>query len=816
MSEDALEEAINDISGGSAICFVGAGFSWGATDAQGKLVPSVADLCAEICEFPGLQNEKTAQLTDLAEFCNDDPVLKQRLVIHLINRLTACIPSDAHYRVMNMPWRAVFTTNFDDVAERALKGHGPLVVTPVFDVRNLRSDRRPLYYLHGRASDFLDGVDDPQIVLSESNYLEIRNQNRNLYSAFENEIHCASTIVFIGYSLRDAEIATRLFAIDGMREKSVVICGSSETMVTLSRLKKFGTPYPIGVDGFAARLPDAKNISALRRDEKNLNFVNRREPVAAKSEVESSDVDGLLLSGDFDYSAFANQQRQSNLTPEYCIVRSRHIEAIFNAKVNRFLVTSDLGNGKSVFLNQMIFEGHARGFEIFSIETQLPEIFAELDVLLASPSKRMFIIDSLVRFRKVVRYIGKRLPSTSMLVCASGQNFDEASYASIIDDMGGAYREIDLNGLDTAELANWDRLLERWGFWEGRIEESSVDRIRFLQTQCGAENRSIVLSLFRESRLSKKIDEIVSFFLTKSPQHSKAFIAILINSICQNHVDWLRIVDWLDIDNAELRTAVLSSPVGDFMSGRHSWYEFTSTELASYIFNNYDFEVDQIVEVYTKIVRETAYSANDPRGGYDARENLKELMRYRFLTRLFSRPALGDIAINAVYQRLSKVPRIRDNDQFWLQYAMARMEVDDLTSAETYLSTAIGLASKRGQEYSKNQIIDQQIRLVFMKNARSKSSVNKRELLTAAKNIETLIKDKSAPVVHPLRSAVHLLELLDSKADQLDKATVVSLKDTVMLMKDSVPEGRLDKSQKGETEAIRKNLRLCSLVLESL
>lgn len=490
-----------------------------------------------------------AQLTDLAEFCNDDPELRQKLVTHLITRLTLCEPSTAHRLIMQMPWRAVFTTNFDDVAERSMPSADRIVLTPATDARNLRADRRPLYYLHGRALDLLEGVENPGLVLSESNYLELRTKNRRLYSALENEVHSARRIFFIGYSLKDTEIASRLFAIAGLREKSIVICGPSETTFTINRLKKFGTALPLGVDEFAAALPAPELLPKKKDNLSLLGYVSLVQPKDSLLEVESQMVERLLLSGDFSYSAFATQQRQIHQSPEYCVPRTRHINSVFDAKVNRFIVSSDLGNGKSTFLKQIEFEAISRGFEVFEIKTQLPEALSELDILLTSSNRRMFIVDGYVRYRKAVKHIGKRLPASSILVCAVGRGVDDLLLSEIAEDMWGAPREIDLNILDSAELAAWDGLLERWGFWEGRIQVARIDRLEFLRGQCGAENRSIILSLFRDTRLSRKIDEIVNFFLRQSPQHSKTFIAILINALCQNHVDWPRIIDWLEIDH---------------------------------------------------------------------------------------------------------------------------------------------------------------------------------------------------------------------------------------------------------------------------
>jgi len=814
--EEILKDAINDIAGGAAICFVGAGFSWGATDAQGKAVPSVADLCDEISSFPGVEADTGAQLTDLAEFCNDDPKLRQKLVAHLITRLTHCEPSPSHRLIMQMPWRAVFTTNFDDVAERSLPSADSVVLTPATDARNLRADRKPLYYLHGRALDFLEGLDNPELVLSESNYLELRTKNRRLYSALENEVHSASRIFFIGYSLRDTEIAGRLFAIAGLREKSIVICGPSETSFALNRLKKFGTALPLGVDKFANLLPAPASLPKKKDNLNLLRYLKFLKPQESLQVIDSTMVDRLLLSGDFSYAAFATQQRQIHQSPEYCVPRTRHLKSIFDGNVNRFIVSSDLGNGKSIFLEQLTFEAHTRGYEVFSVNTQLPEALTELDMLLLSPVKRVYIVDGYLRYRKAVKHIGKRLPASGILVCATGKGVDELLHGEIAEDMCGAPREIDLNILDSTELAAWDGLLERWGFWEGRIQETRVDRLEFLRARCGSENRSIILSLFRDTRLSRKIDEIVNYFLRQNPQHSKAFIAVLINALCQNHVDWSRIAEWLEIDNTALKTDVLSSPVGDFMSGTSRWYEFTSTELASYILNHYDFAIDEIVEVYSKIVRETAYSADDLRGGFDARENLKELMRFRFLTKLFSSPSVGVIAINAVYQRLSNVQRIRENDQFWLQWAMARMEIDDLNDAETYLNTAIGLASKKGVDYSQHQIKDQRIRLRFRKYGKPKVVINKKEILEACDDLAVLLKNKEEPLVHPLRSAAHILDFLEEKADKLDQGLTDAIKEVIGLMKDKLPSGSLNKSQKGETEVIKKTVRSCGLILANL
>jgi len=817
MDNDLLEEAINDLSSGAAVCFLGAGFSLDAYDSSGKShVPSVEELCSEICKFPGLQSEQGASLTDLADYCEQDDQLKPRLRSLLLQRLTLCQPSDTQRHILKMPWRAVFTTNFDDVAEVAMRDENPAIVTPAFDVKNLRPDRKPLYYLHGRALDILNGAADPSIVISETNYLEIKEKNRNLYAALENEVHAASRIFFIGYSIRDAEIASRLFHVEGLKEKSIVISGPNERLTTRNRLLKFGEVIPIGISGLAQKLP--KSIAArssISIDE--IRFLKAIKPSPAKEQIEPSDIEKLLLTGQFSYEAYANQQTNPHLPPEYCIPRSRKLDVFFDPShnVNRFIVSSDIGNGKSIFLNQLAYEAHHRGYEVVEVTTELPEALTELDSLLAGPSRRVYLVDGLIRHRRAIQHIGKRLPGNSMLVVAAGQTFDEAAHSDLVDLLNGTVREVDIDNISDQELDQWNSFLERWGYWEGRIEDSELDRFKFLKERCGGETRSIILSLFKESSLSRKIAEIVSFFLNRNRELSRPFISVLINALCQKHVEWSRIVEWVDIDEQAFKRAVMSSPVSNFMVGTRRWNEFTSTELASYIFSKYEFPLEEVVDVYTLIVRNTAFSANDPRSGFDARENLKELMRFRFLTRLFDgQPEAGE-AINAVYHRLSNVPRIRNHDQFWLQYAMARMEVYDLANAETYLNTALGIAAKKDLPYSRLQIIDQQVRLLFRKNAKL-GKINTREILDAIEKLTELLTQKGEPIIHPLRSAEPILSFLEAKADDIDGNLLPHLRSLVTLMKSKLPEQRLEKSQRGETESIRKTLLSCLLILNGI
>ena len=819
--QNELCETLDDVFSGAAVLFIGAGFSMGANDSFGRQVLSTDDLANEIRKLAGISASEGANLGDLAEYCESEQSLRSELVNLLSERLTGCSPQHLQVCLLELPWRSIFTTNFDDVAEQALKNKEIQIITPNSMSDGILPKKTPLYYLHGRALDVSEGHVDPKFVLSETNYIDLSKDNTELYSALENEVAVARRIVFIGYSIRDTEIAGRLFRIDGFSQRSTIITGMDQSRLMKNRLRKFGDVFEIGAEGFQriseSYLSNSSNF-ANSTTSSNLGFVLRREPCKPIESVGAKHVEILLLSGRFEMEAYLAHSADNRAENPYCVTRTDKISKIFDpkAKSNRFVVTSDLGNGKTTFCHQVISEGLTRGYDVVQIENCLQEQFDELDKLLSDDKKRVYIIDDYPRYQKFANYIGKRLPGNCILVVTIRRDLDEVGHAQISTYLNGTTREIDLNKLDPSELADWDKLLERWGFWGERIKFESAERIDFIRKVCGSENRSILVSIFRSSTIAERIKQTVHHFVARNPNEKRAFIAVLINAMCQNHVDWSQIVRWLSIDENCFKQSVLESPVATLTGRARHWYEFSSATLADFILNNFEFDVELVVSVYTDIVKNTATSSADRRSGPNSVENLKELMKFRFLTRLFASNNNSEKIISAVYHRLSKVKKIREHDQFYLQYAMARMDVGDLPAAERYLNTAIGLVEKKGGGYGLRQIHDQRIRLIFRKYSLPQNVLNNAQVYTAVEDLKSALKANNEFVIYPLRSAQHISDFLDVRIDEIDDTLRTTIESVIDQMLEIVKNTtRLERSQKGETKKIVQNIRDCKLVLQN-
>lgn len=805
--DELFETSASAIRAGAAVLLIGAGFSRGTPVGSGK-VPSTFELTEELKEILGVPATENASLSEVAEFAHEIPDGKNKTTAHLIQRLTSTKPDKNQSYIISQNWRAIFTTNFDDVIEQ-VGVPNRTVVTPVTDSSTISPVLTPIFYLHGRALDAREKSVDPKFVISESNYLNLAQKNRNLYAKLFNEIACARVIILIGYSLRDLDVASGfLKAEQAVRDKTIIVTSPDESGFTSSRLKKFGKVLPIGLQGFVESLKAVPEI----KGEFEPQFLQEEKLIGSSDENEAEDFLRLVLRGELEIPRYVRQQTVDN--EPYCIDRSA-LREIVSSGVSRFIISGDFGNGKSIFLKQAAANLIQRGYRVFSIDTRLPEIFEEIEAVLRSGNSVAFLIDDILRYRQVAIFVGERLHGQSILI-GTTRGDKNSTFEEIASRLGGAYRSIDLNVLGDVEIAAWDRILERWGYWESKAGLSESERLAFLRDDCASETRSIVLSLFRESQVAQTIDRLVEFFVRQNGNHKTAFAGLLISSLCQRHVSWQSVVTWLDLDEDALQRDIGASEVAFLFQRGRNWNLFTSPQLADFILRTRFVEADRdlLVDAYAKIVLRTAESADDRRSGWDYSENLKELMKFRFLTRLFGDNESATLLIGQVYRRLSAAPRIRNNPQFWLQYAMSRMEVDDIGAAERYINTALAKADEKGAEYSPYQILDQRARLYFIKNKRKAEGYSESELRNALIDLQKLLEDGGNDVVHVMRSLPLIEEFLEVHVDNISADIRERLVRFLNACGDKAQDfDKFQRAQKGETRVLKEALSRSRIII---
>ena len=170
------------IESGSCVLFLGAGTGTHTRDADGQPAPDGESLARELAErFEVEVDEGTPELAIVSAIVE---LRKGRaeLEAFLTERLSGLEPDETLQWLLSLPWRAIFTTNYDGVIERAFElnptpPRNPVVISASAEVVSL--DPRfelPVYHLHG----YLFTAGKPRILITADDYARFHEKRRML------------------------------------------------------------------------------------------------------------------------------------------------------------------------------------------------------------------------------------------------------------------------------------------------------------------------------------------------------------------------------------------------------------------------------------------------------------------------------------------------------------------------------------------------------------------------------------------------------------------------------------------------------------
>ncbi len=200
------------------VLFVGAGIGRYVQSPQGNNGPSGPELATELAAHFKIETDGPLDLSKMAEVVEIRHG-RTELEVFLRGRLAGLEPDENLRWIFSRRWRAIFTTNYDFVIERAYElnptpPQTPRIISVTSELVTL--DARfdvPIYHLHGT----LFGPSAPTIVITRADYAKFREKRRMLFELLK--LHFAtSTFLYLGYSHNDpnwemvlSEIASEFF-----------------------------------------------------------------------------------------------------------------------------------------------------------------------------------------------------------------------------------------------------------------------------------------------------------------------------------------------------------------------------------------------------------------------------------------------------------------------------------------------------------------------------------------------------------------------------------------------------------------------------
>lgn len=238
---------IRQIQNGNVILFLGAGATKGAIHPEGKDSPSGKELSNLIAEHFLGSEYKDMPLASVAEYAISESSLfsVQKFIADIFSKYE---PSeDSHMLIPTYKWKAIVTTNYDTIIEKAYSYSSKKRQTLVKIVQDgesidtkIQTPNDLLYMkLHGCINEAYN--DKIPFILTVDQYITHKRHRERLFSKLL-DLAGNYPILFIGHSLEDPDIRSILLELNKEienRERSyIVIPEAKEAQKRLWQSKK--------------------------------------------------------------------------------------------------------------------------------------------------------------------------------------------------------------------------------------------------------------------------------------------------------------------------------------------------------------------------------------------------------------------------------------------------------------------------------------------------------------------------------------------------------------------------------------------------
>jgi hypothetical protein len=386
---------------------------------------------------------------------------------------------------------------------------------------------------------------------------------------------------------------------------------------------------------------------------------------------------------------------------------SQAISAIENG-TQCICVHSDIGNGKTNFIDDLIIELASRQFGIFRLVDNYAFIDEEISDILSTSGNKAFIIEDLFANRRTVERIRSRLDADTYIITTIRTSAFELRNSDVTDTLGPDHFSRDLNHLSRTEINDFVELFDRYSLWGEISGETNLKKTEHLRRHCRGQVRDIILDRFKKSYIHDRLFNHFSKENLSQDEFSLISSAFML-SVLGVSIKYSMLGDAILIDPSKYGKLAKSEKLREFISlDAGDLLIARSSIMADYVLRNI-FDHGRLLDITIEMCRRMSPSY---RTSPDIRIALQRICRFSHLRGIFDGEK-GRLAISTFYDRTRELSCFSREPQFWLQYAISRAEQHDYDRAMDLLDGAESVSSK---EYDTFKIDNTRARLLLDRN----------------------------------------------------------------------------------------------------
>lgn len=797
-----LTDALAIARSGRALAFLGSGFSLGATSVAGETIPKTGELAQRLMLAAGETEEAEFDLAaDLYVKANSsNPVA---LNTFLKAQFSVKEISAAQEAFCSFPWQRIYTTNYDDIVEIGSKRHG-------VERLSVSWQHPPSYYgranswivhLHGFVGDIGKAGAAKTFLLGRQSYIDLELLKTQWPTQLQADLAKASAIFVMGFSFSDLHIARLFRQSSALKRKTFVIVRSSANQALRNYAAEFGTVVDTGIEGLLDDLGKAAPAEAPATIPL-LSFVEHSLPEAPR-EPSPKDVFDLLVAGTFDpavhlYSLIDGEK-------PYSFGRNYALREVANwdgSRARKFLISSRIGNGKSIFFRQLMVQLARDGFIVCEGRHAADTLADELDMLRARGQPLAFLYEGVRENEASIKAVSAVLEPRDILFVATRPTAFATNFDNLRNVLGEGFSRINLDTLQPADISDLDKVLDFYGLWAGVAGPSAASRAQFVRDECASEPRAVLLHLFRSSAVRDRINEPVRKLLSQGGEIPKVLSALLVIRLADCPIGFDDVCDLLDVLPKDVHDQFRAAGVHDLFPDTDHDFRARSPILSEYLLS--ELVPPAISHSAVRLLVERLVDFKEADWRFE--ESIGRILRFAIVTRIFRSPASRQFIIS-LYEAILNIGFLREDPQFWLQLAMARMDQRIWVPARKALDTSYEKAKSR-PAYNTYMLDNQMTRFLFLNAVAGEPCDLDADAVRACELMRPRISGRGEHLdIYAFRLVEPLLQFTDAFRSRLGPGAKSSIAATISQAKDAIAAQRSRRTLDSEEERVWRQLR---------
>jgi len=678
-----LDDALRSALDGDALLFVGAGLSFlsrGPSDRRIPDVDALIDLLLEQSPGTGSKHKLDRVAGSVARSKGTDfvyDIVRNNFIVEKVDpRLVT---------LYDMPWKRIYTTNYDNAPEVARLGKRP-VSSVTLDNQQRDATLGSIIHLNGFVKNVSPNNIGSGLLLSDASYAASRLVDTGWLSFFEHDIRTSRAVIFAGYSLYDLDIEKVLLSAEGIRRKAFFFISPDADDIEISTLERYGVVVPGGIDTLVGRITTAKadykppqfvtGLTCLR--EINTTETEARPRTAARK-VEDQLVYGVLAEQEVltDEAAFDHQT--------YLVLREqdRAVREAFRLGPWRdALFTGEIASGKSASTLNITKYLRDSGYRVY-YALKGSSLQSDLRRLSSLDEKIAVIFDGYSPFREEIAEYASRRPLNHRIILTERSGIHEliSGFIEKTPHLGPVY-EAALDKIAHQDIAGFEALTNFGGFWGDRAGSGVSARQGYISNQLDSSLYRLLLEIIKSQKVQNNIRELIEP-ISKDREAAIIFCSAMIVNALRFDFTLSEWQYWFDRNSVRRMATSYAEQVRHFMSIGSNHIYVRSGLLSLHVLHEFlDDELvrDCLVELY-----ERAESSSDSTGKW--KSLMIELMKFNAIESMFSGPTAREYVFS-YYENIRTVGATRNNPDYWLQLGIASTVLDDLPRGEVCFKNA--------------------------------------------------------------------------------------------------------------------------------